>query len=140
MALVLRVFAALVLLLGGCSAQWYGKEEMGGNPMTMLGTEICHYVLKFPKEGACDEFKSHSRHIIDAHEQRHSKKDADAELCGHVFDIILGDKKIKTIIEDPTTWDKYCDSHFGTSGSSYGKLKHHFVKGSVPKPDPEHEL
>eukprot|EP01043_Picozoa_sp_COSAG02_P060273 COSAG02_NODE_7841_length_2823_cov_2.516887_3_plen_138_part_00 len=137
MAMVLRVFAGLALLLSGCSAQWYGKKEMGGNPMTMIGTEICHYVLKYPKEGACDEFKSHSRHIIDAHEKEHSKEGADAELCAHIFDIVTQDPKHKTIVDDPAVWDKYCDSHFAPSGSSYAKLKHHYVKGTKPM---EHDL
>ena len=42
--MVLRVFAALALVLSGCSAQWYGKNELGGNPMTILGTEIWYTV------------------------------------------------------------------------------------------------
>ena len=113
-SLTLRVFAVLALLIG-CNAQWYGKDAMGGNPMVMIGKEVCHYVLKHPKEAACADFKSNHRHVIDAHEKTHSKTGADVALCEHVFDIINADKKLKSISEDKDLWDKYCESHFGVS-------------------------
>ena len=55
-------------------------------------------------------------------------------LCTAVQEMIAEDPKAAALTDEGETFAKYCDSHFQTSGASYGKFKHHFVKGH-PMPE-----
>ena len=99
--------------------------------MTTLGSEACQFIMR---GGACGEFLSENQDMMEAHHTARSTTGADARLCTAVQEMIAEDPKAAALTDEGETFAKYCDSHFQTSGASYGKFKHHFVKGH-PMPE-----